>query len=173
MRNGIRKTGESRDPEHLTFIEPQPDRLNGLLSNSDRGLVDIRPYELQRVTDAPWCDLDSGDILFIDSSHVCKCGSDVHFLFTEVMPALRDGVLIHIHDISFPFEYPRSWLTERHWVWNEAYIVQAFLQFNSRYEITSWVPYLNLVFEDFISEQMPLCRNDFGGSLWIRKVKAA
>ena len=78
--------------------------------------------------------LEANDILFIDSSHVLKVGSDVHHLFAEVLPALKPGVYTHFHDIFFPFEYPYAWIQEGRY-WTEAYALRAFLQFNTTFEI--------------------------------------
>ena len=82
-----------------------------------------------RVQDVPIDEfraLGSGDVLFIDSSHVLKTGSDVHRELFEILPALASGVLIHFHDIDYPFEYPDLFLFERRYSWNEAYAVRAF-----------------------------------------------
>jgi len=72
--------------------------------------------------------LDPGDILFIDSSHQVKPGSDVVFLLLRVLPLLKEGVIVHIHDIFLPYEYPKQWIVENMWNWNEQYLVQALLQ---------------------------------------------
>jgi hypothetical protein len=71
--------------------------------------------------------LDENDILFINSSHVAKTGSDVNFELFEILPRLKKGVIVHIHDILYPFEYPREWVIERNYSWNEVYAVRAFL----------------------------------------------
>jgi hypothetical protein len=78
--------------------------------------------------------LKAGDILFIDSSHTVKTGGDVPFLFLEILPRLPAGVLIHIHDIFIPFDYPPEWVIEG-WGWNEQYLVHAFLAYNEAFEI--------------------------------------
>ncbi len=79
--------------------------------------------------------LQANDILFIDSSHVVKTGSDVCYLVLEVLPRLRDGVIVHFHDIFLPSDYPRSWLEQRRMFWNEQYLVQAYLVHNQRARI--------------------------------------
>jgi predicted O-methyltransferase YrrM len=103
----------------FTFIEPYPDRLLSLLGNEDRKRCSILEQPIQQVPMGIFHRLYENDILFIDSSHVAKTHSDVlHILFT-ILPSLRAGVLIHFHDILWPFEYPRMWL-ERGRAWNEA-----------------------------------------------------
>ena len=156
----------------FTFIEPHPQRLYSLLSDADRQSVNVISQPVQEASECPWESLQSGDILFVDSSHVSKCGSDVNFLFNEVVPRLADGVYVHIHDISYPFEYPKSWVMDRRWAWNEAYLLRAFLQFNSCFKIVAWVPFINRTMGETVSQLMPLCRNDYGGSFWMRKLSS-
>jgi hypothetical protein len=81
--------------------------------------------------------LDENDILFIDSSHVSKIDSDVNWLYLEVLPRLKKGVVIHIHDLPFPYlSVPREHtLFTHHLFWNEAVVAKAFLLFNEAYEI--------------------------------------
>jgi predicted O-methyltransferase YrrM len=157
----------------FTFIDPNPERLQKLLLNGDGSSADVIARRVQEVATKPWESLEDGDILFIDSSHVSKCGSDVNFLFSEVMPSLADGVYVHVHDISYPFEYPRSWFTERRWAWNEAYLLRAFLQFNTCFKIVAWVPFINRTMSKFVADKMPLCQNDPGGSFWMQKLSAS
>src|SRR5215813_6428814 len=96
----------------FTFIEPYPDRLLSLLKPADAGRVKILTQRVQDAGLEPFLALKSNDILFIDSSHVLKIGSDVHYLLTEVLPRLRPGVYVHVHDVFYPFEYPEEWLVE-------------------------------------------------------------
>lgn len=165
-----RETFLEVNPE-LTFIEPHPERLRRLLRDGDHERSTVIEQPIQYVESAPWQSLESGDILFIDSSHVSKCGSDVNFLFTEVIPRLEEGVFVHVHDISYPFEYPDSWLTQRRWAWNEAYILHTFLQFNHSFEIVAWVSYLNHMHCEWLHQCMPLCKRDPGGSIWLRRTE--
>ena len=79
--------------------------------------------------------LEAGDLLFIDSTHVLKYGSDVRYEFDELIPAVKPGVMIHLHDIFTPFEYPRDWLLKHRRFWTEQYLLEAFMRFNSAFEI--------------------------------------
>ncbi|MCW5757353.1 MAG: class I SAM-dependent methyltransferase [Phycisphaeraceae bacterium] len=79
--------------------------------------------------------LEPGDMLFIDSSHAVSVGSDVVFEFLELIPRVRPGVLIHVHDVFLPYEYPRAWVKERRIAWNEQYLLQSFLCHNRAYRI--------------------------------------
>jgi hypothetical protein len=87
-----------------------------------------------------------------------------------VLPRLRPGVVIHFHDIFFPFEYPEDWFREGR-AWNEAYLVRASLQNNRAYEILLFADYVGKQFRDFLGKKMPLCLKNTGGSLWLQKVK--
>ena len=115
----------------LTCIEPYPEeRLNG--AKLDIELITKRVEEIDIDF---FSSLDANDILFIDSSHTVKFGSDVCFEFLEVLPRLKPGVWIHVHDIFFPHDYPEEWLIERRQAWNEQYLLEAFLSFNSRFSV--------------------------------------
>lgn len=116
----------------IISIEPYPDRLRKLLHKTDA----INIYE-KRLEDMPLdffqC-LGENDILFIDSSHVSKFNSDVNFIFFNVLPKLKSGVYIHFHDIFYPFIYPKEWIYEGR-VYNEMYMLRAFLMNNEKYSI--------------------------------------
>ena len=152
----------------LTFIEPYPDRLNDLLKDSDQENCTIIERRVQDVQDNPWDSLCENDILFIDSSHVSKCGSDVNMLFFEVLPALKKGVIVHIHDVFPNFEYPEEWLRMGR-NWNEDYLTRAFLQFNNSFEILVWVPLMIESNASFFEQKMPICLRNSGGSLWMQR----
>ena len=150
----------------LTFIEPNPDRLKSLLKETDKNLSIIN----NQVQDVPvyiFSDLNAGDILFIDSSHVSKTGSDVNFLLFNIFPILKRGVIIHMHDIFYPFEYPKEWVIGGR-NWNEVYLIKAFLMNNIRYEILFFSHYMHLKYPDAF-RNMPLTYNDWGCNLWIKK----
>jgi hypothetical protein len=79
--------------------------------------------------------LKANDILFIDSSHTVKFGSDVCYEFLEILPSLKRGVWVHVHDIFFPHDYPAEWLLKRRLALNEQYLLEAFLAFNREFEV--------------------------------------
>jgi Methyltransferase domain len=151
-----------------TFIDPEPERLYSLLSADDRRGVEILPQRIQDVPVARFGDLAAGDILFLDTSHVTKCDSDVNHDIFEVLPRLAAGVYVHIHDIFYPFEYPRDWLEDgRHW--NEDYLIRAFLLNNSAFEVVLFADYLRQFHSDRLGQLLPLALNHTGMSLWLRK----
>ncbi|MFM0029593.1 class I SAM-dependent methyltransferase [Paraburkholderia madseniana] len=156
------------DSINCTFIEPYPDLLYSLLKLGDLDRIRVIASRIQDADLSPIADLESGDILFIDSTHVSKIGSDVNRIVFDVLPSLRSGVYIHFHDIFYPFEYPKEWAIEGR-AWNEAYILRAFLQNNSEFEIVAFNTFLEEFHRDFFVENMPLCLKNTGASIWLCK----
>ena len=154
----------------LTFIEPFPARLLSLVGKELQEQVEIRRGSVQGVSLALFETLAENDVLFIDSSHVAKIGSDVNFLLFEVFPRLKPGVIVHLHDIFWPFEYPQEWITEGR-AWNEAYLIRAFLQFNDAFEILLFNSYLGQRQGTVLQEIMPRFMRTTGASLWLRKTR--
>jgi predicted O-methyltransferase YrrM len=155
----------------LTFIEPYPERLYSLLKDSDKTRNRIYELPIQQVPLSTFEELQSGDFLFVDSSHVSKTGSDVNFIFFEVLPRLKPGVIIHFHDVFTPMEYPKSWVMKKD-VWfgfNEIYILRAFLMYNPEFEIIMFNTFLEEHHEEWFQKNMPLCLENKGGSIWLRK----
>jgi predicted O-methyltransferase YrrM len=152
----------------LTFIEPHPELLLSLVRNGDRDRIKIIGNRVQEVDLAEFDALEAGDILFIDSTHVSKIFSDVNRLFFEILPRVKEGVVIHFHDIFYPFEYPREWVYEGR-AWTEAYLLRAFLQYNRSFRIILMNTFLERFHRDFFEQAMPLCLKNPGGSIWIRK----
>jgi predicted O-methyltransferase YrrM len=153
----------------ITFIEPFPITLKRLLRPEDYSKVTLIEDKVQHVPMDRFTSLGAGDLLFIDSSHVMKCGSDVQFLMFEVLPRLSVGVVVHFHDVFGTFEYPREWLLKG-WYWNESYALRAFLSYNAAWEICLFGNYAVRAFPDFFKAKMPLCLENPGGSLYIRRV---
>jgi hypothetical protein len=151
----------------FTFVEPYPERLFDMLTPEDKPSV-LRNL-VQDVPLKVFSELYENDILFVDSSHVVKIGSDLEYILFEILPRLNPGVLVHFHDIFWPFEYPKAWFLKGR-AWNEAYFLRSFLQFNSAFEIMYFNSYLAACHRDALREKMPLCLKDHGSSIWIRKV---
>ena len=152
----------------LIFIEPDLARLKGLLREKDLNNITVIEKKLQAVSHSLFSKLNRGDLLFIDSSHVVKYGSDLHWLFFEVLPFLPSGVFVHFHDIFFPFIYPQEW-TEKGIYWNESYFLRAFLAYNSAWEIYFFTNFVTNTFKDYIASNFPLCNKNLGASLYIQK----
>jgi len=147
----------------LTCIEPYPEeRLNG--SQFSVQLIAKRVEEI----DASFFDcLDANDILFIDSSHTVKFGSDVCYEFLEILPRLKRGVWVHVHDIFFPHDYPAEWLLKRRLALNEQYLLEAFLSFNPAFSPQLANHWLGLDYPDDVAR---LWRAPAGSSFWMKRV---
>lgn len=157
--------GDSTD---LTFVEPDPRRLSGLLKDRGEGEHRLIEKRVQDVDLSVFEALGENDLLFVDSSHVLKIGSDVGYIIFHILPRLKRGVLVHFHDIPWPFEYPKEWLV-RGMIWNEAYFLRSFLQYNIAFQILYFNAYMHRFHRDTLGQKMPLCLKNPGGGLWLRK----
>jgi hypothetical protein len=153
-----------------TFIEPYPDLLLSLMTDTDKRRTRIIPARLQDVDVAVFETLQAGDILFIDSTHVSRVGSDVNHLFFEVIPRLAPGTIVHIHDVFAAFEYPLEWLREGR-VWSEQYVLRAFLQFNSSFRVRLFGNHMVQRHREWFQTHMPLCLRNPGGAFWMERVR--
>ncbi len=163
--------GRLGDCARCLFIDPYPDRLESLLLPGDRAAIEILPAPVQEVGLEVYDRLGPDDILFIDSTHVVKTGSDVVHHLTRVLPRLRPGVLVHFHDIFHPFEYPEQWAIAENRAWNEIYCLHAFLHGNRDYEIVFFNDHFARTQRAFLERRMPLFLANPGGSLWLRKLR--
>jgi hypothetical protein len=164
-----RNRGEGAPAPIVDQVEPFPRR--DLLSALPAGW---RRHEviLQRADLALFDALGAGDVCFYDGSHVARAGSDVVFFFFEVLPRLRPGVLVHVHDVFWPDDYPDEWVFERGQTWNEQYVLQAFLMYNE-----AFVP---LICNSWLSRQGSFAEHfgdlaetqHSGVSLWLERTGA-
>ena len=140
----------------LTCIEPNPDRLNGNRSN-----IELIQQRVEEIDVDFFSRLEANDILFIDSSHTVKFGSDVCYEFLDVLPVLQPGVWVHVHDIFFPHDYPAEWILKRRLALNEQYLLEAFLSFND-----SFAPQL-------ANHWLSLEHSDAVARLWTKHLQAS
>ena len=166
---------EGRRPT-ITCVEPYP--YEKLASITEIHLIQ---KEVQELDISEFNCLEAGDVLFVDSSHAVRMDGDVPFLYLEVIPRLKKGVLLHIHDIPFPYNIPyppEYWVLGRDWpiFWNEAMLLQAFLAYNDSYQIRLSTPLIRYFDENFLKSNIPGYQsveqepNTFS-SIWIEKVK--
>lgn len=151
------------------FVEPYPELLYSLINNKDRESINVIGKNLQDIDKSFFRKLNKNDILFIDSTHVSKYGSDVNYIIFEILPTLNQGVVIHIHDVFYPFEYPTDWLRMGIY-WNEAYLLRAFLEYNQSFEIIYHNNYMVRKQEKVVKQKMPLILANPGGSIWLKKL---
>jgi hypothetical protein len=152
-----------------TFIEPHPDLLLSLINDGDRKRSKVMQSRLQDVDLALFDTLEAGDILFIDSTHVSKVNSDVNRVFFEILPRLAPGAMVHIHDVFPSFEYPLDWLRQGR-AWNEQYVLRAFLQFNSSFQVRLFGSHMIKRYPEWFRTHMPLCLRNPGGAFWMERV---
>jgi hypothetical protein len=150
----------------LVCIEPFPREF---LRKGFAGLQSLIEKKVQDIGLEFFSQLESGDILFIDSSHTVKIGGDVNYLFLEVLPRLKPGVIVHVHDIFLPFDYRRDWVLDEFRFWTEQYLLQAFLTFNSDFEVLMANSYLNHYHQEDLKATFPDLSSWGGGSFWMRR----
>ncbi|MEY2446747.1 MAG: hypothetical protein QOH79_223 [Acidimicrobiaceae bacterium] len=169
------RVNASEDPTYrcrFTAIEPYP---NEVISRGVDGLTELMAKPVQEVGPDVFAELGENDLLFIDSSHVLKIGSDVQYEFLEVLPRLAAGVVVQIHDVFLPNEYPRHLVLDWHQFWTEQYLVQAFLSFNTSFEVLWSSAWLHARHPDLLAAAFPSYRG-IGwptglppSSLWLRR----
>lgn len=152
----------------ISCIEPFPRPF------LQRGVAGIARLLVQRVQDVPLAEfsrLAAGDVLFIDSSHVAKTGSDVNHLYFEVLPRLAAGVRIHVHDIFLPHDYPPEWAIGENRGWNEQYLLRALLMYSSAFRVVFGCSYAFHRFPELVRTALALPSGAAfgGGSLWLEK----
>jgi len=149
-------------------IEPHAKLLRALITKSHDSPTIIE-HKLQDTEPEVFDQLSAGDILFIDSTHICKAGSDVNYIIFEILPRIKSGVVIQIHDIHLAFEYPDVWLREGR-AWNEAYLLRAFLEYNDHFRILLFLSYMQNAYEEWFRRNMPQTLLKKGGSFWMEKL---
>ena len=169
-----KRNAEEGRPVTIRCIEPYP--FPALFTVPD---IEINVKKVQECDLEEFTRLESGDVLFIDSSHSLKVGSDVAFLMLEVVPRLNPGVFIHIHDVPFPYNTPYpsdQTIFERNWPYyfNEAMVVQAFLAFNRSFQIVMSTPMLRQFCPGFVEQTIEQAGGEkqTGGtyaSLWLQR----
>ncbi len=164
----LERNKQEDQPQHQVF-DPYADLKLGELN-------DITKVYRTRAQDVPvnyFQQLRQNDMLFIDSSHILKIGSDVHYLYTEVLPKISNGVVVHIHDVYLPQEYPKDFVKRRHCFNSEQYILQAFLTFNDRFRVLWGSNYMRLYHPEALSQAFPSFdpQKSEPESFWIQRVK--
>lgn len=148
----------------------------------------VEPYEMpwleklpvevkrSRVEDLPlefFSVLGPGDILFIDSSHVIRPQGDVVYEYLQLLPTLKPGVIVHIHDIFTPKDYPREWVVEDVKIWTEQYLLEAFLSNNQAFRVIGALNYLHHHHRSALAHTCPIIAQEPDrepGAFWIEKI---
>lgn len=154
-------------PGELISYDPFPATAHAELA----GLTALHPVRAQDVARERFEELDDGDVLFVDTTHVVKIGGDVNFIVLDVLPRLAPGVTVHFHDIFLPWEYPKRWVRDRGLYWSEQYLLQAFLALNQDFEVVCALHALARAHPVRLAELLPNWEGrPFPGAFWIRRV---
>ncbi len=156
------------DHTEIVCIDPYPSRLLEVLAGEVPPAFSLRREAVQDTAFEVFEQLGAGDVLFIDSTHVVRAGSDVNHLVFEVLPRLAPGVAVHVHDVFDGFEYPRKWVEERR-AWSEAYLLRAFLQFNEDFAVTLFTSWLHGRDRDRYLAALPAADPNPGAQLWLTR----
>jgi predicted O-methyltransferase YrrM len=156
------------DDTEIICIDPYPTRLLDVLAGENPAQFSLRRESVQDTNADVFDQLEAGDVLFIDSTHVVRAGSDVNHLVFEILPRLAPGVAVHVHDVFDGFEYPRRWVEERR-AWSEAYLVRAFLQFNDAFAVTLFTSWLHARDPARYLSALPQARQNPGAQLWLTR----
>ena len=152
----------------LTVIEPFPQpRL------TEWGVkMELVVQPVEKVDRTVFHALDANDILFIDSSHAVRTGGDVVFEFLDLLPEVKPGVWIHVHDIFFPFDYPPDWVLDQRLAFNEQYLLEAFLAYNDSFEPELCNYWLGADHRNALQQLLPTPDDRHiarGASFWMRR----
>ncbi len=150
----------------LTCIEPYEMRFLESLN------VTLVRELIENVNPSIFSSLSTGDVLFIDSSHIIRPGGDVNYLILEVLPKLPVGVFVHFHDIFTPRHYPADWLQNEYRLWNEQYLLEAFLLGNKSFEVICSFNHLFSTRKEEVLSIFPVLKEGGGsaGSFWLKKI---
>ena len=165
MLDTLEQTGSQCD---ITCIEPYPQRLEQLLGGQGMGRIKLHRQSVQSMPMEIFDTLEAGDFLFIDSSHVAKAGSDVAFLFLRVIPRLKPGVWVHVHDMFYPGSYPMAWFQEGR-AWNESLFLRALLIGNPDLKVCAFNQYAATQFPELFRDSLPALLANAGGSFWMQR----
>ena len=152
------------DSVSITAIEPYPREF---IAQGIHGIEHI-PEKVEDVPITRFEQLQANDILFIDSSHVIRTGGDVCHLILNVLPQLQSGVIVHVHDIFLPYDYPQQWTLQDQTFWTEQYLIQAYLIHNQRVHILLANHFLEREYAEDLKRIFPYAQSWTGGSLWFR-----
>lgn len=164
---------ENMLPNKHIVIDPYPLQTIEL---GQLGPISLTKSRVELIEKSFFQVLKENDILFIDSSHSVKIGSDVNYLFLEIIPRLAPGVIVHIHDISLPYEYPSAYARNENFrqFWTEQYLLQSFLCFNSEFEVLLAMEYLMRDhiddFKNAFPQYDPAIHKFLSGSFWMRRL---
>lgn len=166
IAQAARENGAEGSPALLRAYDPFPTAIDDGLP----GLDALVRQKAQDVGDDVFGELEAGDLLFVDTTHTVKAGSDVNHIVLRVLPLLAAGVVVHFHDVCLPYEYPRYLFDDYGLYWAEQYLLQAFLACNASFEVLFGVHALGRDRAEGMAAAGALRAGQGGSALWIRRV---
>jgi len=171
---------------HSTLIALEAIKKNKSVDKIETKITCVEPYEnkwldhlnikilrkkIEDLDESYYLALEKNDILFIDSSHIIRPQGDVLKIFFEIVPKLKKGTIVHVHDIFTPKDYPEKWLVEQNKFWNEQYLVEALMMNKDKYEIYLMLNFLkNNAYEE-LRKICPYLKNNYEPSSLYIKIK--
>jgi hypothetical protein len=163
-----RENAAEGHPCRVEAYDPYP----GVATPDLPGLDALHPVAAQDIPLDVFSELGDGDILFVDTTHTVKLGSDVNHIVLQILPRLAPGVIVHVHDIFIPYEYPREWPERLGLFWSEQYLLQAFLAMNPSYEVLFALAALHRDRPQALAGLLPGVPGG-GSAFWMRRTDAA
>jgi len=166
--NAVKRNEEENHNYSCDYICVEPYENEWL----EKSGLKVTREKVENIDKKIFLDLKANDILFIDSSHITRPQGDVLFEYLEILPILKRGVLVHIHDIFTPKDYLDEWVLGDVKLWNEQYLLEAFMTFNKEYRIVGALNYLKHHYSNEISAKCPVLANrreEEPCSLWLVK----
>ena len=171
IARALRLNGWSKNTQYI-IVDPYP---SDIIKNGSLGIPNLVKKRVEMLDPSFFEQLKENDILFIDSGHCVRIGGDVNYLFLNILPLLKPGVIVHIHDVNLPYEYPKTYATNKIFrqFWTEQYLLQSFLCFNSAFEVLLAMSYLMKDHGEYFREAFPFYNPDIhpfiSGSFWMRR----
>jgi len=169
----MNRTRDGHDSAYV-IVDPYP---ADVITNGSIAFKKVIEIRVELLSPTFFDQLKSNDILFIDSGHCVRIGGDVNYLFLDILPRLESGVIVHIHDIAIPYEYPKAYATSESFrqFWTAQYLLQSFLCFNKEFEVLLTMNYLMTDRSECFKKSFPYYNPDIhpfiSGSFWIRRKK--
>lgn len=167
--NAIRKNKQENESYSCSHVCIEPYE-HSWLNEMD---IELKRDLVENIDTSFFENLGPGDILFIDSSHIIRPQGDVLYEILELLPTISSGVLIHIHDIFTPKDYHKEWVLNKHRLWNEQYLLEAFLSNNSKFRIIGALNFLTNSYRDKLDSKFPILASQKErrpGAFWIEKI---
>ncbi len=162
-----RNAADGAATEHVAY-DPYPRSF--IVGDGRLDGTRLEPVSALDVPEATFRAMDAGDILFVDTTHTVKLGSDVNHIVFEALPLLAPGVVVHFHDIFLPFEYPRAWFETMSYFWAEQYLLQAFLMYNDAFDVQLPAQLLARDYAQRLAAVIPSAASGASpGALWLRR----